>query len=334
MLRGFLERNVSRRLGAKKTTMFDIGGSTAVKHHAFFEGIDWAKLIALEVEPPLKPDLSSTTDTSNFSTEFVDMALPRSLSQESLLSHQGNQTPTGVDQVQGMFRGFSFVADSFIGDENWQHGHQTETFSFTPVDVNETGEGENTEGVGAAASRSNAADVGPTQQKKVKGKRIRNKKGKIKEMPAGVTIEGKQAPVAVNAEQGDGAAASHEYNAWGVSGTSVSVAKPFGAFPREAVAGVECKPSALAAMLVEQKQKACTGPLPTTSGPRRPNVWGVRELPAPAPVPTPAGPPRMQGRYSVEGGPILPGRKLPAKDVNPLPGRRSDGNTFVWKRPS
>lgn len=314
--------------------MFDIGGSTAVKHHAFFEGIDWAKLIALQVEPPLKPDLSCTTDTSNFSTEFVDMALPRSLSQESLLSHQGNQTPTGVDEVPGMFRGFSFVADSFIGDENWQHGHQTDGFSYTSVDVDQTGKSGNTDTLDAAASPSNAVGVGLTPQKKVKGKRIRNKKGKANEMRAGVATEDKQAAVAINVDQGDGAAASHANNAWGVSGQSVSVAEPLTLFPRETVTGVESKPSALATMLAEQSEKACTGPTPVSSRPRRPNVWGARELPAPAPVPTPAGPPRMQARYSAEGGAFWPGRKLPAKDANPLPGCRSDGNTFVWKRPS
>ena len=191
MLRGFLERNVSRRLGAKKTTMFDIGGATAVKHHAFFEGIDWAKLIALQVEPPLKPELISNTDTSNFCAEFVDMALPRSLSQESIMSHGGTLGPPGADAVKGMFRGFSFVADTFIDEENWQQG-EGECFSYMPGGK---------EGPDASATRAGGACDELTPPKKVKGKRIR-KKGKAKEMSVEVPIEAAPATIVVASESG------------------------------------------------------------------------------------------------------------------------------------
>lgn len=326
VLRGFLERTVSKRLGAKKTTMFDIGGATAVKHHAFFEGIDWAKLIALQVEPPLKPDLVSSTDTSNFSTEFVDMALPRSLSQESLLSHAESLGPPGVDEVEGMFRGFSFVADTFIDEENWERVHESDGFNFMP-------------GEGSAGPRSDAGGVGLTPQKKVKGKRVRNKKGKAKEMRAGVATEGVPSSVVGSAKRGESgksasvAGAAREEQASGASGQCISVSQPVEEmFVREPVGGVESKPSALAVMLAAQKGKA-SPTSQTTSGPRRPNVWGARELPAPAPVPTPAGPPRAKPRHSVQGAASVAVRRFPAKDPMSLPGRRGDGSTFVWKRP-
>lgn len=328
VLRGFLERNVSRRLGAKKTTMFDIGGATAVKHHAFFEGIDWAKLIALQVEPPLKPELISTTDTSNFSAEFVDMALPRSLSQESMMSHGGTLGPPGPDAIKGMFRGFSFVADTFIDAENWQNGNG-DGFSYMPV-------GEDGPASGAFA------DITP---KKIKGKRIR-KKGKAKEVPV---VEGpvEGAPASIVAaseiERGGGnpplpaaAASASEKDVPGVY-LLRSTPQPQtwkDVFVREPVCGVESKPSALAAMLAEQEQKAPSThhPVSSVNRPQRPNVWGASNLPTPAPVPTPAGPPRRQGRGAAKGNTSKSGR-IPVKESKPLPGRHEQGSTFAWKRP-
>eukprot|EP00752_Nemacystus_decipiens_P016534 g14778.t1 len=184
VLRGFLERNVSRRLGAKKTTMFDIGGATAVKHHPFFEGIDWAKLIALQVEPPLKPDLISTTDTSNFAEEFVDMALPRSLSHESLLSQAESVEPS-VAEVDGMFRGFSFVADSFIEEHDWDRS--PDGFRFV-------------QGGGGGGPSAGGGGAGGARPKKVKGKRIR-KKGKAKGMQPAEISQQSAAPDSKRVEE-------------------------------------------------------------------------------------------------------------------------------------
>lgn len=325
VLRGFLERNVSRRLGAKKTTMFDIGGATAVKHHPFFDGIDWVKLIALQVEPPLKPDLVSTTDTSNFSSEFVDMALPRSLSQESLMSHASSLGPPCADEVEGMFRGFSFVADSFIVEDNWQCGDES-GFSFTPAGTGEPDGKPQPAGMAFNAS---------TPQKKVKGKRIR-KKGRAKEIRAGAAED---APVGDSAQLVGvdrtvllpGAASKGD--AAYVRGTSPPMPQPTKeVVAKEPMGGAESKPSGLAMMLAEQKQIP-TASRPVPSGPRRPNVWGSSDLPAPAPVPTPAGPPRAHGRQTTESGASVPGRRVPVKGLESLPGRHSDGTTFVWKRP-
>jgi len=54
-LRGLLERQVPKRLGATKATMFQIGGLAALKAHAFFRAIEWQPLARRECPPPLKP---------------------------------------------------------------------------------------------------------------------------------------------------------------------------------------------------------------------------------------------------------------------------------------
>lgn len=337
MLRGFLERNVSRRLGAKKTTMFDIGGATAVKHHSFFEGIDWAKLIALQVEPPLIPDLGSTTDTSNFCSEFVQMALPRSLSEDSVLSNTGPPGSRIAGEGAGMFRGFSFVADSFVDEEDWQLGQRGQDLGTLPDELYGVGGG-------GSGTRANGAEGNTelTPPKKVKGKRVRNKKGKGKGVQAEAEGEG-QRPSEVN--QGD--KSTHSEARDGDTGSNIGIPTRGSctssrtvekdAFVRHPVSEVESKTkqSALAAMLAVQKERhpLLSGSIP--SGPQRTNVWAAKELPSPAPVPTPAGPPRAHVRHSGTGTFSEQGRiaSSKAKDANSLPGRRLAGSAFVWRRP-
>lgn len=305
VLRGFLERNVSRRLGAKKTTMFDIGGATAVKHHPFFEGIDWAKLIALQVEPPLKPDLVSTTDTSNFAEEFVGMALPRSLSHESLLSHAESVEAPSVAEVDGMFRGFSFVADSFIEERDWDRSQ--DGFRF----VQGGGDGQSAGGVG----------VDGALPKKVKGKRIR-KKGKAKGMQVAETTQQGAAPTTVSTrvEQGPAPTTDAPSGEQGQEGGSKSVSGGVpNVFVREPVEEMHSKPSTLAAMLKAQQQRTTSSTLHAAPSKPRPNVWGVSTLPAPAPVPTPSAQPKS--------GRTAPERRLPGH-----PSAHGNG-TFVWQRP-
>ncbi|KAJ1442339.1 kinase-like domain-containing protein [Ochromonadaceae sp. CCMP2298] len=53
LLKGMLEKDMNKRLGSAKSTMFSIGGVTALKSHPFFEFLDWHALERLEVSPPL-----------------------------------------------------------------------------------------------------------------------------------------------------------------------------------------------------------------------------------------------------------------------------------------
>lgn len=54
------EVSQGKRLGNLK------GGAKDVKSHPWFKDIDWDKLYNRELDPPIKPHLSSATDTRNF----------------------------------------------------------------------------------------------------------------------------------------------------------------------------------------------------------------------------------------------------------------------------
>lgn len=45
VLKGFLERNVQKRLGGSKSTMFEVGGVAAIKAHRWFGKIPWNNLL-------------------------------------------------------------------------------------------------------------------------------------------------------------------------------------------------------------------------------------------------------------------------------------------------
>lgn len=380
---------MSKRLGATKTTMFDIGGATAVKHHAFFKDIDWAKLIALQVEPPLKPELVSTTDTSNFCVDFVNMAVPRSISEDSLVSNHGTVGSRTEHTVPGLFRGFSFVADTFVDDEDWrrrEHGKDS------VLGMEEADEIQN----GASGADGGTGELIPP--KKVKGKRVR-KKGKGKAAPPGVVHDGPPHVQAAEIKQGDSAShssiapATPEQSALdaNLEAPCTSDAKKTPAVARARVGGAESKLS-LAAMLAKQKNENPAPADPKLSEPRRPNVWGAatlptpapvpipsglprpvgemqkkaslaamlakqeedypplsaappprttrttvwsaRQLPSPAPVPIPCGPPRSNAPQGKDGRAPKSGRRRPVNDTMAATGHRLEGNSVsVWKRP-
>lgn len=72
LLRGLLERNVERRLGSGKSTMFETKGSAAIRQHPFFTGMDWRAVENGLVQPPVAvhaPD--GELDTSYFAEEFT-----------------------------------------------------------------------------------------------------------------------------------------------------------------------------------------------------------------------------------------------------------------------
>lgn len=50
----------SKRLGNLR------GGAADVKSHPWFKTIDWKKLYSRQLDPPIKPHLTSATDTRNF----------------------------------------------------------------------------------------------------------------------------------------------------------------------------------------------------------------------------------------------------------------------------
>lgn len=293
VLRGLLERNVSRRLGAKKTTMFDIGGATAVKHHPFFGQIDWAKVVALQVEPPLKPGLLSNTDTSNFCSEFVQMAVPKSLSEDSADSSRVRDVE-GSDETPRMFRGFSYVADTFYDAPDCQ--------------LEAIGDSGSATGEASAVKDppgGDTGDVASTRVKKVKGKRVRNKKGRRtaanetqpRTTDTSLDVQPRDAPSPVDDESSSGLRAGSQGP---INSSELTQQKTADRPETPPEAEGQYKPKGLAAMLAQQKEKRAPIDSSPTDTSGRVNVWGVRELPTPAPVPIPVDDTRTKIRGARE----------------------------------
>ena len=77
VLKGLLTRDVDKRLGCSRTTMFKIGGVRALKDHGFFSGLSWDALLAKQMRPPIVPLLAHGSDTQYFETVSVALLLSR-----------------------------------------------------------------------------------------------------------------------------------------------------------------------------------------------------------------------------------------------------------------
>jgi hypothetical protein len=107
LLKGLLNRNVQKRLGAAKSTMFEVGGVAALKNEPFFKHLNWEHLANKQTEPPQVLSVQDDQDLKHFHQEFTDMALPRSV----VLMSKDDFTAHHVESQR--FRGFSFIHDSF-----------------------------------------------------------------------------------------------------------------------------------------------------------------------------------------------------------------------------
>jgi p70 ribosomal S6 kinase len=101
ILKQLLERNVDKRLGSGKSTMFQVKGVQAIKKHPFFRDIDWYLLAQKQLTPPIVPVVQSNTDTTYFAEEFTAMPVGR----RSTLEHGGDDV-----EAQKLFARFSFIA--------------------------------------------------------------------------------------------------------------------------------------------------------------------------------------------------------------------------------
>lgn len=100
ILKQLLERNVDKRLGSGKSTMFQVKGVQAIKKHAFFRDIDWYLLAQKKVVPPIVPRVESNTDTSYFSEEFTKLAVGRP-----------SRGERAAEEDAKLFARFSFIAE-------------------------------------------------------------------------------------------------------------------------------------------------------------------------------------------------------------------------------
>ncbi|XP_064403529.1 calcium-independent protein kinase C-like isoform X2 [Halichondria panicea] len=99
ILRGFLTKNPTRRLGCQPGI-----GERQIKGHPFFRTIDWEGLENREIQAPFRPQVRSKRDFSNFDVDFI--------------SERANLTPVDKDLVksvvnQGDFVGFTYTNSEF-----------------------------------------------------------------------------------------------------------------------------------------------------------------------------------------------------------------------------
>ncbi|KAI3661627.1 hypothetical protein MP638_002879 [Amoeboaphelidium occidentale] len=94
ILSRLLERDPNRRLGAN--------GADEIRKHPFFENIDWDKLNKKLLIPPFRPNVSSATDTSNFSDEFTS---------ETPTDSYIENAPALSKSVQDQFQGFTYIGN-------------------------------------------------------------------------------------------------------------------------------------------------------------------------------------------------------------------------------
>uniref|UniRef100_A0A6G1SBX0 protein kinase C n=1 Tax=Aceria tosichella TaxID=561515 RepID=A0A6G1SBX0_9ACAR len=99
ILRGFMTKNVSRRLGCVASQ----GGEQAILDHPFFKDIDWVALEAKKVKPPFKPKIKNARDVSNFDVDF--------LKEEPILTPVDPKILKTINQDE--FRDFSYINEYF-----------------------------------------------------------------------------------------------------------------------------------------------------------------------------------------------------------------------------
>jgi serine/threonine protein kinase len=106
LLTRLLRKEPSKRLGSNMPK--DLA---TIKKHRFFRHIDWKKLAAREMEPPIQPLITDPELAENFSPEFTDLSLSPVVTRFDgpWSAHSGKDDPFG---------GFSFVASSSLLEGN------------------------------------------------------------------------------------------------------------------------------------------------------------------------------------------------------------------------
>ena len=99
-----LRKDPKKRLGAIMPKDLQ-----TMKNHRFFRKIDWKKLAAREIEPPIQPMITDPELAENFAAEFTELSL------SPVTSPMGPLQNANKDDV---FGGFSFVASSSLLNGN------------------------------------------------------------------------------------------------------------------------------------------------------------------------------------------------------------------------
>ncbi|KAK0734390.1 kinase-like domain-containing protein [Lasiosphaeria miniovina] len=109
LLTRFLRKDPTKRLGYNMPK--DLA---TIKKHRFFRKIDWKKLAARELEPPIQPLVTDPELAENFAAEFTDLSLSPVVTR---LDDPWSSFDT-KDDKDDMFGGFSYVASSSLLEGN------------------------------------------------------------------------------------------------------------------------------------------------------------------------------------------------------------------------
>lgn len=114
LLTRFLRKDPKKRLGYNMPK-----DMTTIRNHRFFRKLDWKKLMAREVEPPIVPLITDPELAENFSDEFTGAALSCCVGGDGV-GESGSESEV-EEAYRAMekdpFGGFSFVASQSLLDE-------------------------------------------------------------------------------------------------------------------------------------------------------------------------------------------------------------------------
>ncbi|KAK4457078.1 putative serine/threonine-protein kinase [Cladorrhinum samala] len=125
LLTRLLRKEPSKRLGSNMPKDLQI-----IKGHRFFRKIDWKKLEARELEPPIQPMITDPELAENFSTDFTELSLSPVVTRFDLSASWGGRAmpgavPRGGSEIakdDQLFGGFSFVASSSLIESQFMAG--------------------------------------------------------------------------------------------------------------------------------------------------------------------------------------------------------------------
>jgi serine/threonine protein kinase len=166
LLKGLLNRDVQKRWGTTKNTMFEVGGVAFLKQVEFFKGIDWDRLEKKEVTPPIDLSVTGEGDLQHFHNEFTAMALPRSVVEMSRDTYRPHRVNSET------FRGFSFIQSDYVIPDR----DMSEIQKYWDA-VEEDGQSESECASSKAGTEEPPVLVAPASEVKKRPPRKRKKKG-------------------------------------------------------------------------------------------------------------------------------------------------------------
>ncbi|KAK4241583.1 kinase-like domain-containing protein [Achaetomium macrosporum] len=107
LLTRLLRKDPTKRLGYNMPK--DLA---TIKKHRFFRRIDWKKLAARELEPPVRPIITNPELAENFSREFTKLSLSPMVTRSADVDDSCTRGPKDINDDP--FGGFSFVAPSSL----------------------------------------------------------------------------------------------------------------------------------------------------------------------------------------------------------------------------